>query len=326
MKSSQVFNLYKMAVAPSLVKVAKMNADTKALLIGALGGSGVGLISHLLTPKDEDEDQTKRLLSHILAGAATGSLAGYGASKLRNAVKDTPIDVFPTPGPGNDGGSGGGGNGGGGEASGPRFDPGYSSSALTIGGLAASPYAAGFVSDRMRDRSINKAREVITTVVDPVSGKKIVQRHVGPGKVLSAIADIGAADPSKRFVNPPVSVRDAQKIYNEALSTTGKPSLFKRIISSSARKQARQDNLRLFQEILAAQGSNAARVDPASVEKAARKINLAKVLRSLSGKHGVVRSAANSKVGRRILIPLSVLALGAGSAGMGVNYLTRHDR
>lgn len=47
-------------------------------LAGALGGSGVGYLSYLLTPKDKDENKSRKFWSHLLSGAAFGTMAGAG--------------------------------------------------------------------------------------------------------------------------------------------------------------------------------------------------------------------------------------------------------
>lgn len=59
-----------------------LNEDAKSALIGALVGSGVGGLSSLLTPTDKDESKVNKILSHILAGAAMGGVAGYGIRRL----------------------------------------------------------------------------------------------------------------------------------------------------------------------------------------------------------------------------------------------------
>lgn len=59
-----------------------LSDGAKSALIGGLGGAGLGLVAHLITPKDKDEDQRKRLLSHVLSGAALGGVAGYGVKKM----------------------------------------------------------------------------------------------------------------------------------------------------------------------------------------------------------------------------------------------------
>lgn len=84
----EVASLYKLASSGMTKKALELNDDAKAALIGALGGAGVGLVSHAVTPKDKDEDQTSRLLSHVLAGAAMGGLSGYGLKRLHSRVAD----------------------------------------------------------------------------------------------------------------------------------------------------------------------------------------------------------------------------------------------
>lgn len=63
-------------------KQAQASDTTKNTLIGALagalGGSGVGYLSYLLTPKDKDENKSRKFWSHLLSGAAFGTMAGAG--------------------------------------------------------------------------------------------------------------------------------------------------------------------------------------------------------------------------------------------------------
>lgn len=59
-----------------------MNQDAKSALLGALIGGGVGGVSSFLTPDDDDESKARKIISHVLAGAAMGSLAGYGVRRL----------------------------------------------------------------------------------------------------------------------------------------------------------------------------------------------------------------------------------------------------
>lgn len=84
----EVAALYKLASSGMTKKALELNDDAKAALLGALGGAGVGLVSHMVTPKDKDEDQRSRLLSHVLAGAAMGGLSGYGLKRLHSRVAD----------------------------------------------------------------------------------------------------------------------------------------------------------------------------------------------------------------------------------------------
>lgn len=84
----EVAALYKLASSGMTKKAIELNDDAKAALIGALGGAGVGLVSHMVTPKDKDEDQTSRLLSHVLAGAAMGGISGYGLKRLHSRLTD----------------------------------------------------------------------------------------------------------------------------------------------------------------------------------------------------------------------------------------------
>jgi hypothetical protein len=104
MKSDQMLALYKTA-ASGMVKKAldfdslsekfnTLNPGAKAAIVSALGGAGVGLLSHALTPKDDDEDTRGRLLSNILTGAALGGLAGYGGHTLYNAVRNGGLAPF----------------------------------------------------------------------------------------------------------------------------------------------------------------------------------------------------------------------------------------
>lgn len=63
-------------------KQAELSDTTKNTLVGALagalGGSGVGYLSYLLTPKDKDENKSRKFWSHLLSGAAFGTMAGAG--------------------------------------------------------------------------------------------------------------------------------------------------------------------------------------------------------------------------------------------------------
>lgn len=68
-------------------KNLNISDDAKAALVGSLGGAGLGVLAHMVTPKDKDEDLRGRLLSHILTGAALGGLAGYGGSRLYSRTK-----------------------------------------------------------------------------------------------------------------------------------------------------------------------------------------------------------------------------------------------
>ena len=67
-------------------KNLNISDDAKMALLGGLGGAGIGFASHLITPKDKDEDLRGRMLSHILTGAALGGIAGYGGSRLYKRV------------------------------------------------------------------------------------------------------------------------------------------------------------------------------------------------------------------------------------------------
>ena len=63
-------------------KQAALSDTTKNTLVGALagalGGSGVGYLSYLLTPKDKDENKRRKFWSHLLSGATFGTMAGAG--------------------------------------------------------------------------------------------------------------------------------------------------------------------------------------------------------------------------------------------------------
>lgn len=92
------------ASAPSGSSPApKSGSGYGSIVIGALAGGGLGLINHLLTPKDEDENSTLRLLRHVLGGAALGSLAGYGLdyfnvpAKVESTVKAIAGNADATP-------------------------------------------------------------------------------------------------------------------------------------------------------------------------------------------------------------------------------------
>ena len=82
--------LYKVASSGMCKKALQLDDTAKASLIGALGGAGIGALSHAITPKDEDEDQGKRLLRNLLFGAAMGGLAGYGSKKFYDMSKPAP--------------------------------------------------------------------------------------------------------------------------------------------------------------------------------------------------------------------------------------------
>lgn len=95
--------------------LSNLNPDAKAAIVASLGGAGLGLATHMMTPKDKDEDTSLRLLKHVLAGAALGGLAGYGASRLNTRVG--PIVNPPEP-----------------KKSIPeRLDPGYGTAAILAG-------------------------------------------------------------------------------------------------------------------------------------------------------------------------------------------------
>jgi len=93
MKSREVsrndmVSLYKTASCRMVKKALELSDDAKAALLGVLGGAGVGLASHMITPKDKDEDLRSRLISHVLTGAALGGLSGYGLKRLHSRVAD----------------------------------------------------------------------------------------------------------------------------------------------------------------------------------------------------------------------------------------------
>lgn len=52
-------------------------------LVGALLGGGLGYLSHRTKPEDKDEDKLKRILAHVLGGAAFGGIAGAGLGHFR---------------------------------------------------------------------------------------------------------------------------------------------------------------------------------------------------------------------------------------------------
>lgn len=79
-------DLYKYASSGMVKKAFEFNTTAKAGLIGALGGAGLGALSDYLTPKDKDENRTKRLLTNILSGALMGGLTGVGGSTLYNQL------------------------------------------------------------------------------------------------------------------------------------------------------------------------------------------------------------------------------------------------
>ena len=59
-------------------------------IIGALMGSGLGYLNYKRTPKDKEEDDRKKLWSHVLGGAALGGVAGAGLGyyKVPSRVSD----------------------------------------------------------------------------------------------------------------------------------------------------------------------------------------------------------------------------------------------
>lgn len=83
-------DLYKYAASGMVKKAFEFNTTAKAGLIGALGGAGLGALSDYLTPKDKDENRTKRLLTNILSGALMGGLTGVGGATLYNNFVGTP--------------------------------------------------------------------------------------------------------------------------------------------------------------------------------------------------------------------------------------------
>lgn len=90
-------DLYKYAASGMVKKAFEFNTTAKAGLIGALGGAGLGALSDYLTPKDKDENRTKRLLTNILSGALMGGLTGVGGATLYNNFVSTPSsDNSPT--------------------------------------------------------------------------------------------------------------------------------------------------------------------------------------------------------------------------------------
>lgn len=85
--------LYKVASSGMCKRALQLDDTAKASLIGALGGAGIGALSHAITPKDEDENQGERLLRNLLFGAAMGGLAGYGSKKFYDMSKPAPAPV-----------------------------------------------------------------------------------------------------------------------------------------------------------------------------------------------------------------------------------------
>lgn len=110
MKSDQMLALYKTAASGMTKKALdfdslksgfqSLNPGAQAAILGGLGGAGLGIASHMLTPKDEDEDTTGRLLRNILTGAALGSIASYGGKTLYNAMKNNGFGGGEGPEPG----------------------------------------------------------------------------------------------------------------------------------------------------------------------------------------------------------------------------------
>lgn len=72
---------------------------------GALAGGTLGLINHLITPEDEDENRLKRALMYILGGAALGGVAGAGFNYFRvpETIHDTVHNLTSTEEPDNSG-------------------------------------------------------------------------------------------------------------------------------------------------------------------------------------------------------------------------------
>lgn len=87
--------MLKKAGASDFLSGLNLSDGAKAALIGTLAGGGVGAVSHMLTPKDEDEDGGKRLLRNVLFGAAMGGLAGYGGKTIYDQVKPAPSKPEP---------------------------------------------------------------------------------------------------------------------------------------------------------------------------------------------------------------------------------------
>lgn len=79
--------LYKVASSGMCKRALQLDDTAKASIIGALGGAGIGALSHAITPKDEDEDKRERLIKNMLYGAAMGGLAGYGSKKFYDMSK-----------------------------------------------------------------------------------------------------------------------------------------------------------------------------------------------------------------------------------------------
>ena len=64
------------------VKEAMTDDEIKHTLGGALGGLGLGGITWLLRPKDEDQKRGRSLVGSMLTGALLGGSLGYGYTKL----------------------------------------------------------------------------------------------------------------------------------------------------------------------------------------------------------------------------------------------------
>jgi len=164
-------------------KNLNISDDAKMALLGGLGGAGIGLASHLITPKDKDEDLKGRMLSHILAGAALGGIAGYGGSRLYKRVGPMVLPEKP----------------GWYQRNAPEVT--YSGAA-TLGGLGAGAYAGVKGLDTIRGgigqtmladgKSPSAARGIREFM------KRFAEGREGSSKELQAVSDAwGKANESK---------------------------------------------------------------------------------------------------------------------------------
>ena len=247
MRSDDV-SLFGKAAAPMVKRAFDFNSGAGSALIGALGGGGLGLLTHAITPKDEDEDQRKRLLSHVLAGALAGGAAGYGYNTLRRTAKDTGLTEFVS----------------------SILDedkertllqkitnPMESTLAYAVSGLNSARLGHQKFSDWLTQHGINTSQHIRVKGYGMKGPgqiiKEIIQMKNSPA---SEIASLSVTDPKR------IKAEKAKELFGRAYENSGRPSIWKQLISRKAREARRGMDQQLFRDIMAWSEGRAAEIFP----------------------------------------------------------------